>query len=324
MDFIHVFAAFMDFMQAFGAFFVALAVTLAIVQVFFAYALQVIAEKNELSDSAAFIAWIPILNLYPFVKVGGGNFKTFVFGSIGACVAAVVAVKGMTAMGGNLSLVAAALALLGMVYFARIAMATAERRGLNKWLGLLALVPVANFVIYPYIAFHDGFKPPKKLALVLGLLLAFGPLPMEIARLEQLNKTTQEIAQTDRGNGVTIGQSLQALQATREVGLLVAMVAGLDPSDPDERSKMIDALDSAQKKLDEHAEAINDDVYQTLQGLLSVQSARLAKTSTDDMHNAAADSPEPSPAVAADPVAKTDVSLESPLQIAEGAPPASR
>ena len=324
MDFIHVFAAFMDFMQTFGAFFVALAVTLTIVQVFFSYALQVIAEKNELSDSAAFIAWIPILNLYPFVKVGGGNFKTFVFGSIGACVAAVVAVKGMTAMGGNLSLVAAALALLGMVYFARIAMATAERRGLNKWLGLLALVPVANFLIYPYIAFHDGFKPPKKLALVLGLLLAFGPLPMEIARLEQLNKTTQEIAQTDRGNGVTIGQSLQALQATREVGLLVAMVAGLDPSDPDERSKMIDALDSAQKKLDEHAEAINDEVYQTLQGLLSVQSARLAKTSTDDMHNAAADSPEPSPAVAADPVAKTDVSLESPLQIAEGAPPASR
>ena len=88
MDFIHVFAAFMDFMQTFGAFFVAFAVTLAIVQVFFAYALQVIAEKNELSDSAAFIAWIPILNLYPFVKVGGGNFKTFLFGSIGACVAA--------------------------------------------------------------------------------------------------------------------------------------------------------------------------------------------------------------------------------------------
>jgi len=327
MDFIYVFAAFMDFMQTFGAFFVALAVTLAIVQVFFSYALQVIAEKNELSDSAAFIAWIPILNLYPFVKVGGGNFKTFVFGSIGACVAAVVTVKGMAAMGVdgvNLSLVAAALALLGIAYFARIAMATAERRGLNKWLGLLALVPVANFLIYPYIAFHDGFKPPKKLAMVLGLLLAFGPLPMEIARLEQLNKTTQEIAQTDRGNGVTIGQSLQALQATREVGLLVAMVAGLDPSDPDERSKMIDALDSAQKKLDEHAEAINDEVYQTLQGLLSVQSARLAKTSTDDMHNAAANSPEPSPAVAADPVAKTNVSLESPLQIAEGAPPASR
>lgn len=312
----------MELIQTFAAFFVTLAVIAAILQVFFSYALQVIAEKNDLPDSSAFIAWIPILNLYPFIKAGGGSFKIFAIGAIGACIAAVVAFRGAAAGTGEVgpSLVVAGFVLLGIVYFAQIAMGTAERRGLNKWLGLLVLVPVANFLIYPYIAFHDGFRPPKKLGLVLGLLLAFGPLPKQIEMVEQISGGAQEIAQTDRGDGVTVEQSIQALRATREIGLQIAMVAGLDPSDPGERTKMIDALESARKKLDEHAEAIDDEVFQKLHALLSTQSERLAKASTGDVQNAAAENAKPPAPVAGDPVAKAAPQFDPGLQLAEGAP----
>ena len=41
-------------------------------------------------------------------------------------------------------------------------MGTAERRDLPRFVGLLCFVPVVNFFVYPYMAFHDGFVAPNK------------------------------------------------------------------------------------------------------------------------------------------------------------------
>ena len=73
----------MEIIQTLAAFFVVFAVVSALLQVLFSYSLQVIAEKNELPDFASFLAWIPLLNIYPYIRVGGGDFKKFVLGLIG-------------------------------------------------------------------------------------------------------------------------------------------------------------------------------------------------------------------------------------------------
>ncbi len=125
----------MEIIQAFAAFFVTFMVVAAVLQVLFAYSLQVIAEKNELPDFASCIAWIPRLQIYPFIKVGGGDFKKFILGGIGACVALGVVAAGAAAAGfGGVGagLAGGAFAILCIVYFARIVMGMAERRGLNK------------------------------------------------------------------------------------------------------------------------------------------------------------------------------------------------
>jgi len=304
----------MEFIQTFAAFFVAIAVAAAVLQVVFAYALQVIVEKNEMSNSTAFMSWIPVLNIYPFIKAGGGNFMTFILGTVGAGIAVALVIRGAAEAGlaelGS-SIAAAVFVVLAVAYFASITMETAERRGLSKWLGLVLFVPIAGFVVYPYIAFHDGFHPPKKLGLILGLLLAFGPLPGQIEMVEQMSGQAQEIAQIDRGDGVTVEEAIQGLRATREVGLQVAMIAGLDPSNAGQRSKMIDALESAQTKLDMHAKAIGDEIYQKLNGLLATQQDRLERSSVDTQ-NASADD--------ADPFAKADSRIPSGVRLAEGVP----
>jgi hypothetical protein len=61
---------------------------------------------------------------------------------------------------------------------------------------VLALVPMGMLFLYPYVAFHDGFKAPNMVGLVLGLLLAFGPLPGQIAMVETLTQQAQEVAQS--------------------------------------------------------------------------------------------------------------------------------
>ena len=50
-------------------------------QLVFAYALQTLANKNEMSSLAETLAWLPILNLYPFIACGGGSFSRFLIGA---------------------------------------------------------------------------------------------------------------------------------------------------------------------------------------------------------------------------------------------------
>jgi hypothetical protein len=268
-----------ELIQAFAAFFATFLIVAAVLQLVAAYSLQVIAEKNELPDFAAFLAWIPLLQIYPAIKVGGGDFKKLVLGGLGAVVAFAVVAGGSAAAGfGGVGtgVAGAALVIVAIVYFARIAMGTAERRGLSKWLGLLMFVPIAQCLVYPYIAFHDGWKPPNKLGLVLGLLLAFGPIPGQLAMIDGLTEQAQTMAQADLGDGVTFEQAMSGLGATMEIGAQVAMLDGMDPADPSQAQAMMQAIADAQQKLEESRDAIGPDAYEELNGLIAAQSQRLA------------------------------------------------
>jgi hypothetical protein len=269
----------MEIIQTLAAFFVVFAVASALLQVFFSYSLQVIAEKNELPEFASFLAWIPLLNMYPYIRVGGGNFKTFILGMIGGFVGlGVIAGVGTAAgFGGVATGIAAALfGIVAIVYLARIAMETAERRGLSKWLGLLAFVPFANFIVYPYIAFHDGFRAPNKLGLVIGLLLAFGPLPGQIALVDQMTQQAQEAAETEMGNGMTLQQAMGGLGAAMEIGTQLGMLDGMDPSNPNQAEMMRDSIAEIREKLEANRAAIGEEGTAEMEQLLQHQEQRLA------------------------------------------------
>ncbi len=269
----------MEIIQAVAAFFVVFAVAGAIVQVLFAYSLQVISEKNELPEFASFISWLPLLQLYPYIKVGGGNFKLFLLVGIGGTIGVGI-LAGLSAAMGEAGGIIGGLAIGGfalgaIVYFVRIAMATAERRGLSKWIGLLSFVPIANFFVYPYIAFHDGFRPPNKVGALLGLLLAFGPLPGQIAMVDQMASQAQEVAQADMGDGMTLEQAMGGLGAAMEIGTQLAMLDGMDPSDPDQARMMRDSVIELRSKLDQHRASLGEEAAADMEELLAQQEQRL-------------------------------------------------
>jgi hypothetical protein len=222
-----------------------------------------------------------LLQLYPYIKVGGGNFKTFLLAGLGSAVG-IGAVAGIAAavageIGGLVAALAAGVfAIVVVVYFARIAMGTAERRGLSKWLGLLTFVPLANILIYPYMAFHDGFRAPNKVGLLIGLLLAFGPLPGQIALVAQMSEQAQQVAQTDLGDGQTLEQALGGLGVAMEIGVQLAMLDGMDPSNPNQAAMMRDSIAELRMKLDSNRAVIGAEAAGEMDAMLSRQEQRLA------------------------------------------------
>jgi hypothetical protein len=79
--------------------------------------------------------------------------------------------------------------LLCLFYFGRIACNTATARGLPDWMGVLLLVPILNFFVYLYFAFHDGWIGPNKVGLVIGSVLLVGGLvpTLDVVRLMNEN-----------------------------------------------------------------------------------------------------------------------------------------
>ena len=73
----------MEMLQAAASFVMVILVASAVMQVVTSYALQVLSEKNELPEFASFLSWIPILNIYPVIRNGGGSFRNFILGVVG-------------------------------------------------------------------------------------------------------------------------------------------------------------------------------------------------------------------------------------------------
>ena len=151
----------------------------AIAQLFWAYALSVIAEKGGQSDLMQVLAWIPILQLAPMIVAGGGSIQGFVLGLIGVTAGCIALGFSAAFIGGAVGAAITWLGLLFLVlfslgYLGRLFSATAVNRDLPGWVGLLCFVPIANFFAYPYMAFHDGWTSPNKFGLAIGLVLAIG------------------------------------------------------------------------------------------------------------------------------------------------------
>jgi len=192
-------------------------------QLVFAYALQAIAEKNDLPELPRFLAWIPLLQLYPMIRCGGGSFSRFCFGILGFVVAAIALFAAAGQMGEGIAskaliaMFCLAAVIVAVVYMARIVMETAARRGLPRALGLLAFVPLLNFFVYPYIAFHDGFVAPSKAGLVLGVLLAASPLAAQYRMAQLLSENPSAVLQAKLGTAGSLEPgSAETERALRE------------------------------------------------------------------------------------------------------------
>jgi len=151
-------------------------VFLSVLQLFWAYTISAIAEKTDQSELMQVLAWIPILQLAPTLAAGGSSIGRFGVVGIALLVGNGVLIGTAALLGGSFGTVMMTLGiglsgLLCLVYFGRIASHTATARDLPGWLGLLVFVPVLNFFIYPYIAFHDGWVWPNKVGLAIGSVL---------------------------------------------------------------------------------------------------------------------------------------------------------
>lgn len=102
--------------------------------VYVAYTLMVIAQKTNTEN--AWLAWIPIANLYLMTQIAQVQWWTFL----------VVLLAGWIPFIGQ---------LLAIGIPAWWWWEISERRNSPGWLGLLTLVPIANLVIIGYLAFKD-------------------------------------------------------------------------------------------------------------------------------------------------------------------------
>lgn len=275
----------MEIIQGLEKAIIAFLVFSALAQVVFAYALQVISEKNELPDFAAFLSWIPLLNLYPLIRCGGGSFPKFLMGFVGLIALSIGAAVLGSAVGGLVAVLAGiAVALGALFYMAVIMMNTAESRGLAGWVGLLTFIPILNFFVYPYIAFHDGFHAPHKIGAVLGLLLAFGPIPGQIKMVDTFSEayaTFQERADQLQNPTLTgaetpsLAAAFASSDAAIEIGAQLSMLEGMDPSVKAQAEMMRGELALIRSKLGTSRAALGDEAADGFSEMLRAQEARL-------------------------------------------------
>ncbi len=213
-------------MEWFGPVMIGLIVAGGLLQFVWTYALAAIARKTDQSDLMQVLAWIPILQLAPMLAAGGGSIGRFLLGGLALAVGNGVLI-GVGAVLGDFGKTVMALGMLATlllcsVYFGRLAWNTAVARGLPGGLGLLLFVPLVNFFIYPYIAFHDGLIVPNKIGLVIGLVLIVGSTASSIETVNGLSE-----------KGAFSPEALLALQAaTLESTSGVMQAPGPPPSEP--------------------------------------------------------------------------------------------
>jgi hypothetical protein len=148
-------------------------------QLFWAYTISAIAQKTDQSELMQVLAWIPLLQVAPTLVAGGASVGRFLIGMIALIVGngALIAMAALLGDSFGSAVAAFGLVLTGLLclfYFGRIACNTATARDLPGWMGLLLFVPILNFFVYPYFAFHDGWVSPNKVGLVIGSVLVIG------------------------------------------------------------------------------------------------------------------------------------------------------
>ena len=314
-----------SFVAAAGTMVLVIGVIGALLQLFSAYALQALAEKNELPDFARFLAWIPVLQTYPLIKCGGGDFKKFMLGFAGLMggfivlgILAAVVGSGASALIVGLPALAAALGII--YYIGRIMWRTAEMRGVSGWVGLLGMLffPFA----YGYIAFHDGWVAPNKAGLALGALLAFGPLVGQYQMVNTMSQQMEEVLQAaetgdlgelesqlvqmtgDENAATQIQQALSGLGIAMELGAGLATVQALDPGDPQQLESMRQTLENVRGQLEARESELDARTSMELYSQLRTQEARLPQASAETPipQTAAAPPPPVAPPASAAPI----------------------
>lgn len=97
-----------------------------VIYVYFSMCLMKIAQKLGIEN--AWLAWIPIVNLWTLVQCAGKEWWWIIMLFI---------------------------PLLNIVFGILIWMSISERRGKPAWLGILMIIPLINLIIPGYLAFSD-------------------------------------------------------------------------------------------------------------------------------------------------------------------------
>ncbi len=102
-------------------------ITSLVFYVYLSYSLYVIAQKTGHSDNA-WLAWIPIVNLFLTLQIAGEPGWWFI-----------------------LFLIPIVNIVIGVIVWMKIAVA----RNKPDWWGILLIVPFVNFIVPGYLAFSD-------------------------------------------------------------------------------------------------------------------------------------------------------------------------
>ncbi|MEN8182598.1 MAG: hypothetical protein ABFS46_08695, partial [Myxococcota bacterium] len=198
------------------------------IQLLFCYTIEVIADKQDLP--AAWLAWVPLLQIYPVVKSGDGSMVQLLVLML-SLVAVILTGALLAPVLSPLVGVALVLgwSLWASVYFGRLLWNTATNRGLSGWVGLAVFLPLVGPFAYLYIAFHDGFTAPSKLGLALGIILYALPAVPMLRSDSELGQLSALGAQLGAGNDAA------ALQ-------LLAQMGQAEGADPAELEQMLDQL----------------------------------------------------------------------------------
>ena len=216
------------------------------------HALAVIADKTGQGEAAQILAYVPGLQILPIIWSGGGSaLRCLIVGIALVAASGLVFAAGLQVGGGEGGALSAILLgvaygatwLVATVYFTLLTWRTAEARGVPGWLGLLVWVPVASMLLYPILAFHDGWQRPHRIGAAIGLLVVLAmtaPFGLIAADPEGL-----QARMTSSGSWPD-AQALAALDMAGEVP--VEAVESADGTSDD-------ALASAPATVDSEAEA---------------------------------------------------------------------
>lgn len=181
-------------MEWIGPLLIGILVLGALAQLFWAYAISTVALKTDQSEIMQVLAWIPLLQIAPILAAGGGSIGRFLIGTVvlTAGNATLIAMAVFLGDGFGRAIALFGLTLTGLFclyYFVRIACTTAIARGLPGWMGLLLFVPILNFFVYPYFAFHDGWIGPNKIGLAIGSVLILGTMAPSFQAVNEMNES---------------------------------------------------------------------------------------------------------------------------------------
>jgi hypothetical protein len=227
-----------DVASLFGLFFehlYLLMIAALIMQLAFCYALQTIAEKEGLSHT--WMAWVPLLQIYPLIRSGGSPFSQFLL-LLAAGIAAIIASAILGTVG---MLLVLAWGVCLVVYFARLLWTLAENRGVSGWIGILTIVPLVGFFAYLYIAFHDGPVAPHMVGVLLAVLFVVLPGMIEVRKAREIGQLGKQFgpmaAAAERDDQQAMARMMRDMLSTMQ------NMEGLEPDDEEEAAAFSKALE---------------------------------------------------------------------------------
>ena len=173
-------------MEWIAPFVISILVASTVFQLLMGLSISVIAKKNDQGSMMEVFAWIPILQLAPMLSAGGGSVGRFLLGIVALAVGNAAVFGAAAVLGEGLGTAVAGIAVAGIAiaftvviclgYYGLILWNTATNRGLSGWIGILMFIPLVNVLVYPFIAFHDGWARPHIAGMLLGTLITLGSM----------------------------------------------------------------------------------------------------------------------------------------------------